>query len=569
MKLLLLVPFLLAIALFNWRVDPACLFVPSYEEEVVALLLQGKNVAGPRNYDIRRQHVLYAEGLKKPKDFLILGSSRSYGIVSSFFDTNSLYNASVSSCILKDYVGIYGVFRRQDLLPKTLVLGAEPWFFNHKNPRTTDATPALEADYQAMIELLGIQRQDADGEGEKKGIFPEMDPRLRKYLELISPAYFQHSLKSQLAPEDAGPAVSKQTPKTDAKHCREAVPPEEPMRYADGSAPYGKGYNNRPPTDALVDAARMASPPISYVEDYASFDPDLVEEFERLVDRMQQDKVSVVFFLPPLHPLLYTKVSTTPQYQRVVEAERYFRNYAQQKGISVCGSYDPQVCGVESTDFVDGWHLRNEGFAKIFRPEKTAGVASTKPNESLERNINEYCTNIKTWYELRQAYLKNPQALALFDKKARELLANFPERPAGLEGVKLVGFEWTREKTQTATKEALYRVNCLIRVETPPVLAPGTSLAWAVYGKVQEKDRNLFQGERFRKNGQFDLGIPNIPCQTWQAGDYYLISRTMSQPDVPYQLSFRFAIQEAGGKSIAQPVVELGDSAQYSRQSGK
>ncbi|HPS02546.1 MAG TPA: hypothetical protein PLA90_13495 [Candidatus Sumerlaeota bacterium] len=566
-KLLLLVPFLLAIAVFNWKVDPANLFVPGYEEGIASLMIEGKNIIGPHDYDTRLLHILYANALKKPKDIVVLGTSRSFGITSPLFPGKTLYNASVQRGSLKDYVGIYGAFHRTGKLPKTIFLGAEPWLLNANNPFLKDPYPALDNDLHAMMTLLELDTKDGTTSLTQSRFWDKTSSIIQKYMALFSPTYLQKSMQTLGETKESGNPPQNQTAEKSPsdKRYRVASASEYPSLFADGSRVFRRNPRR---SQEVIDIAAAQSRS-GYFEGYTAFDPLLMNLFERLVTQMLKDKVQVVFVLLPFHPLVYDRIAHDERYSRVIEAESYFRKFAKQNGIPVYGSYNPRAIGIQNTDFLDDLHLVGESYALLFRSESETGNPpgqdSEEKQENTEKAINDYCKDIKTWYELRQAYLKNPQALALFDKKVRELQASFPEKPAGLTGIKVVGFEWIREKPQAGPQETLYRVNCLIRVDTPPVLQPETHLDWAVYGKVQEKDRGLFQSERFRKNGQFDLGIQNIPCQTWQAGDYYLISRTLPVPDVPYKLSFRFAILEAGGKSVAQPIVELGDSAQYAR----
>jgi len=369
-KILLFVPLLLSIAVFNWNVDPACLFVPGYEERIVSLLLQGKNIIGPMNHNDRRQQVLFAEAMGTPRDVYVFGSSRTMGFTSSLFSPQSFYNAWVSGAVLRDYVGIYNTFRRRDRLPKTLVLGLDPWLFNRNNPQNTRRYPALETDYHLILDKWGMNDEEDNQTGSINLVPSPIALFCEKYSELLSPAYLQQSitfLRTNRTSTQSASALSPGNSKCE-KRCREALPNEEPFRYADGSWLYPRAMNNRSEEASLVDVANATKLNLS-LENYTAFDPWLVEEFERLVSQMIEDKVQVIFYLPPLHPILYNKVSNSPEYhKKTIEAEQYFRNYAQKNGISVRGSYNPQACRMGSADFVDGWHLRNEAFGKAFQP---------------------------------------------------------------------------------------------------------------------------------------------------------------------------------------------------------
>jgi hypothetical protein len=86
------------------------------------------------------------------------------------------------------------------------------------------------------------------------------------------------------------------------------------------------------------------------------------------VDDMLFQDVEVILFLPPYHPVAYELLMDEESYRIIDDVENYIRNIAAERGIQVCGSYDPGMYKLEGTDFVDGMHLHRNSMAKIFRP---------------------------------------------------------------------------------------------------------------------------------------------------------------------------------------------------------
>ena len=78
----------------------------------------------------------YIELLQKPKDVIVLGSSRSMQIGKQLFDGFDFFNNAVSGGSLEDHLAIYAMYRQHDLLPGTVILGLDPWIFNANNGQT-------------------------------------------------------------------------------------------------------------------------------------------------------------------------------------------------------------------------------------------------------------------------------------------------------------------------------------------------------------------------------------------------------------------------------------------------
>jgi hypothetical protein len=91
------------------------------------------------------------------------------------------------------------------------------------------------------------------------------------------------------------------------------------------------------------------------------------EQFEGLVRYLQKKGVRLVFLLPPFHAAAYRSCLTSPKFKIVPEIETYLRGFAQQNDITVIGSYDPAVYGLEGKDFFDGTHGHDIVMKTIFR----------------------------------------------------------------------------------------------------------------------------------------------------------------------------------------------------------
>ena len=57
-------------------------------------------------------------------------------------------------------------------------------------------------------------------------------------------------------------------------------------------------------------------------------------------------------------------VESDGAYDGVLSTEEYIVKYAEEKGITLYGSFSPQGCHLQSEDLFDAYHMRREGAEK-------------------------------------------------------------------------------------------------------------------------------------------------------------------------------------------------------------
>jgi len=128
--LLVLIP----ISLFNYTADPANIFHENYVESITNIILDRKNAAlTTANFDERLLQEKIITSKKNNYEIVCLGSSRSLQIDSSLFQDKSFFNHSVSGSSIEDFVAIYEILIENNKLPKSIILGIDPWIFNKNN----------------------------------------------------------------------------------------------------------------------------------------------------------------------------------------------------------------------------------------------------------------------------------------------------------------------------------------------------------------------------------------------------------------------------------------------------
>ena len=129
--LLLSSPFLIMIIL-NCLIDNANILSGGIEEKAANIILKGKNIANLIIYDERLFQKKIIQGGRNA-DLIILGSSRSMQMGSqNFSEELKVYNYSVSSAVLQDFFAIYHLLESSKNIPKTIIIGVDPWILIKK-----------------------------------------------------------------------------------------------------------------------------------------------------------------------------------------------------------------------------------------------------------------------------------------------------------------------------------------------------------------------------------------------------------------------------------------------------
>ncbi len=346
-KLILFVPLIIIIAVVNYGIDPGGIFNTSKSALIAKILLSGKNAANISNFDERAFQKYYIQGLKKPKDVVVLGSSRSMGVGTSILPANlSLFNSFVSGGKLEDFEAIYFLYKTAQMLPKVVILGVDPWVFN-KFAGESRWTKLL-CERQEMMRLMQLPFLEDDCNKTKP----------INYLEILSLSYFQASVKSMIAGKIYRPWL----------YATDEMDGKTEIKRTDGTLSYPKKDRERDSAIISSEAVAYAKKDSVYLLDnFTDLDMERAYEFSRFLDYLKQDNVAVIFFLPPYHPEAYKILSESVKYKTIVKAEILLRTLAKYRGIKVVGSYDPNFCGVTDKDFLDAAHIKEAPTVKLFK----------------------------------------------------------------------------------------------------------------------------------------------------------------------------------------------------------
>jgi hypothetical protein len=348
-KLLLLLPIAGLVIGLNYKVDPAHLFQTSYEKGIASLLSQGKNIANVDNYDDRIVQKLYIDDLQDKNDIVILGSSHAMSIHASFFSGKTMFNHSVSGAILEDHISISEIYHDNGIKLSTVIISLDPWLLNRNHAQIRRAS--LEDDFQSAVERLGLPTLSLP-------IETALSLRTRKYIELISPAYFQESVRFLfLGLKDPGQIPGNYYATAD-------VVGETAIRLFDGSLSRNLRERSNKPSVKYVNATTT-------LQKFDQLNPELKSALEIWVLSLQKEDVRVIFLLTPYHPDAYSYMMDAADYRIIGDVQSYYEELAHRYDIPVLGSYDPGDIPCSADEFYDEQHPRESCMERILNDSIT------------------------------------------------------------------------------------------------------------------------------------------------------------------------------------------------------
>jgi hypothetical protein len=357
-KILILLPILFLIFFVNYFIDSVYIFShDNYEKRVAEILLEGKNAKYVSNYDDRLFQKYYIDGLTKAKDIVVIGSSRCMQISSDLFPNKTFFNSWVMACGLEDMIGIYEIYKEKNLLPSTLIIGLEAWMMN-KNYRKYGNYQwrSISEYYYRSLETMNIKREISDYINFNNSFW-------YKVRNLFNIGNFQNSISMYF---------NKMFNNDSSNNFRRVLSNEEifsdfPNKISDGSYNFGKKYENMDSIEILNLAKDHAmESPIRGLGSFQGIGERNKLIFEGFLNLVRNDKVQIIFFIPPYHPYLFETIMNNENYKIIMDVQKYYLEIAKKYNLKVFGSFNPTECGLSNKDFYDGNHGRGYIYKKIF-----------------------------------------------------------------------------------------------------------------------------------------------------------------------------------------------------------
>ena len=348
--LLLIIPLVAFILFVNIRVDGGFV-IHNRSNEIAKILVSGKNAGVkfiPSNWGGLQIAVVDEQlNLNDPhaKDILVFGTSRSSELHSEMFPSNTFYNCAIPNGNIKDYIALYGLYKKHNLLPKYVIISIDPWTFHARKSVTVNKeihyvsdlnTPLrvnsnLADDYAKGLKYLGFNDPENQEANDKLTI--------DNMIELFNPNYFQLNLKSL-------------TDKIVIETKNDSVNSYFIIR-SDGS--YTLTQQSQVDSGAVTDKTnRFVN--VQKSDFFVASDTNSIQwlYFKKLLISLKMNGVIPIVYISPVNPIVFDHLAD----QAKVLLEDKIDLFCKDNMILRIGSFNPHLFGYHSSSnlFMDPYH---------------------------------------------------------------------------------------------------------------------------------------------------------------------------------------------------------------------
>jgi hypothetical protein len=357
-----LAPIFLMVVLVNYFRDPGELFYRRQgRSPIVELVLQGNHVQqarAPENWGVLQIGFIRGFAARRRAPSVALwGTSRSAEISQADFPGTSFFNHCIPGGSVLDYTALYSLYKEQGQIPRTVIIGIDPWTFCARSPcqirnrmyflpnpkLPLHPRPELEPYYIEGARRLGVTIPAFRWQSFKE--------KLSRMANVFSLTYFQSAVKLN----------------------RRAQPQPTPHEAVHGKFVLRRdGSYSLCPDPARIDRVEVADIAKEFARltggcclDSSVMVKEHVQLFDRLLAALAGDGARVALYLPPMHPRAYDLL--TASQPNHVESE--LRKLGAKRGVTVLGSFNPhqyQLDGVKPW-FIDQYHPSRMAVDLIFR----------------------------------------------------------------------------------------------------------------------------------------------------------------------------------------------------------
>ncbi|MBF0504255.1 MAG: hypothetical protein HQL14_04035 [Candidatus Omnitrophica bacterium] len=331
-------PILIGIVCLNILVDPGDMFLEKdHARKTATQLACGKNIGNYRPVDdvLTRKYTIE---IMPVSDIVVLGSSRSAEIGENIFPNKKIMNLWISGGSLLDDLALLSVMDEQKKMPRTLIIGIDPWMFSSE-PRRSETSD----DIQKFLKKLGSNYHTK----------PSFD---QSFWIILSLSYFQQAANILFTHDHL--FVRRNFP-TD-ENCQKL----EYTLLKDGTLSWAETYRAR----TKEEVRQLTIPTVHIGGKMFTFKPDqaLEKVMEQMILYLQSRGVEVIFYFPPYHEYAYQWMSLKEKTFKVLEMDRYFQDLARKLKVRIIGSFDPRQFDQTGDGFYDSYHARPDLVKKIF-----------------------------------------------------------------------------------------------------------------------------------------------------------------------------------------------------------
>ena len=343
-KCVLIAAFVYGIVISVNRIaDPANISGDDMVIEMAERLLAGEAVASPGDYNEGLLQKLILD--EKDPETVILGSS---SVMYVPWDYEDYQVVGLSGAYIWDYIAAIGLMDADDSLPERIVICVDPWILKTDHGIGRHDSISEYGQFEAALNAGEDWAQALKILDEKK-----TDNSWKEYLSF---SYFQSSvdyikkwgLSYALTPaEDRIRSMGEDELDT----C--------PCILPDGRHTDLHVYDPDSIDEEVKGCIERRN--LGYLgEDFTELSDQNVILFESLIRYLRGRGVQVDIYLPSIYPLMYEYIDGNDDFKGVGLEEKRIREMAMEYGITVHGTYNPSLSGMEREDYADILHIKPE-----------------------------------------------------------------------------------------------------------------------------------------------------------------------------------------------------------------
>lgn len=335
----------------NYFIDPANIFHNSIVEHMTEILVDGKTIEVTGEFDEGLFQEKMLSAIRYSPETIIIGSSH---IMYEEWEFDNYYIAGLSGAYLGDYYAIVGLLDKNNIAPKTILIGVDPWSFM----TGADSGRHLSVKNYAKYAKMLVEGREYIPDTTSHGV------DLEKVKELFRFAYFQSSVD---AIQKYG--ISKYIHRYEEQIL---VSQNDDMDINAKITPNGRrirSFNtvNDVEVNNLAAADVIDNRNIYQLgAGFSEIQYENLEEFEELIEYLQAKDIEIIFYLHSWYPTVYEFFKKDEAYSGVIKLETYIRKMAVKRNIIVHGSYDPGLASITEEDFDDWFHLKPEKMMQCY-----------------------------------------------------------------------------------------------------------------------------------------------------------------------------------------------------------
>ncbi|MBR7090163.1 MAG: hypothetical protein IKI46_06735 [Lachnospiraceae bacterium] len=343
-KCVLIAAFVYAIVIsVNIIADPANIAGDDMVNEMAGRLLAGEIVASPGDYNEGLlQKIMLDAG---DPDTVIIGSS---SVLYIPWEYDNYQVIGLSGAYLWDDLAAVGLLDAEGDLPERVVICVDPWILRTDQGVGHHDSIAEYGRFEAALSS-GVPYEEA-------AMILDEKKTDDSWKEFLSFSYFQSSVE-YIGKWGWGYALSPAEEKI--RSISEADSESIPCILPDGRHTC-LGQDSVAKMDGDVNWYIESGHIDSFGEEFASLSEDNAGFFEDLIRHLTEEGVTVELYLPAMYPVLYDHIASSELYEGVELSEIRIREMASRYGITVHGTFNPHLSGIEKEDFADWHHIKPE-----------------------------------------------------------------------------------------------------------------------------------------------------------------------------------------------------------------